>query len=121
MTGRPDQRQGKRIRTVLTALIRPPAVPAAALLRVINLSHGGALCRSQAAIPLGATFHAEFVLDGPAADRQPRVLRAFCRVIWSAGRTGPSRPVQEIGLSFVEMADSDRAHLASLLSSVEAA
>ena len=121
MLGRTDRRGGRRIRARVTALIRPSRRKAPILLQVIDLGDGGAQCRTPVPLRLGATFHADFLVDGKWTRERPRVLRAYCRVVWTAVRIGPSRPIQEIGLSFVEMNSEGREALRRLLGEVEAA
>ena len=116
-----DRRRWTRLRTAMTALVRPSGSRRPLLLRVINLGPEGALCRTRVPFRLGATFHAEILLDGKAVRSRPRVLRAYCRVVWTAVRVGPARPVQEVGLRFLEMDEADRTRLVDLLRSPVAA
>jgi hypothetical protein len=121
MVGRQERRKGSRIRTLMTALVRPAHHRKPVLLRVVNLGPDGALCRSRVPLRLGAAFHAEFLFDGKCSFRRPRVIQVYCRVVWTAARIGPARPVQEIGLKFVGIGEDDRATLTSVLSSPAAA
>ena len=91
------------------------------ILRVIHLGEGGAFCRCRVPFRLGATFPAEFVIDGLVRGRRPGVFRAYCRVVWTAARIGPSRPLQEIGLSFLEISRSDQERIGALLTRLAAA
>ena len=121
MTGRLERRKWKRMRTAMTALVRRPRARGSVILRVGNLGPDGALCRTRVPFRLGATFHAEFLVDGNRATGRPRMLRAFCRVVWTAARVGPVRPIQEIGVCFLELDEDDRQLLDFLLTSSIAA
>jgi hypothetical protein len=119
MPGSIERRQGKRIRTRMTAVVRARRRPV--VLRVLNLAAGGAFCRCRVPFRLGATFPVEFLVDGLGPRHRPRTFRAYCRVVRTAVRLGPTRPLQEIGLSFLDLAPSDRDRLVALLSAAAAA
>ena len=102
-----ERRKGRRIRTAITALVRPQRRRKPVVLRVINLGPGGARCRASVGLRLGATLPVEFVLEGRGIGLQPRVLRTWCRVAWTACRLGPSRPIQEVGLTFLDLTEDD--------------
>lgn len=119
MAGRADRRHGGRQRVVLTALLRRSRRRVPVILGVVNLGPGGARCRTRVPLRRGARFPAEFLLDGTAG--QPKVIRVHCRVVWTKSRVGPTSPVQEIGVAFLDLQASDRALIASRLRSEVAA
>ena len=105
----------------MTALVRRGRQKNPAILRVVNLGHGGARCRTRTPFRLGATFQAEFFLEGKCVVGHPRVLKLYCRVVWTASKKGPSCEVQELGLAFPELQVGQRTLLDSLLRAAEAA
>ncbi len=121
MDGSFDRRHDPRNRVQLTALVRRGRRKNPVILRVANLGHGGARCRSTHPFRLGAAFHAEFFVEGKGADGPPRTLNAYCRVVWTAVLEGPTGSVQEMGLEFEELDSSQRRLLTALLQDVEAA
>ena len=116
-----ERRKARRTHTAITALVRPRRRRKPVVLRVINLGPGGARCRTSAGLRVGATMPVEFVLEGRGVGRHPHVLRTWCRVAWTACRLGPSRPVQEVGLTFLDLTEDDRRLLAFLLNATAAA
>lgn len=116
-----ERRTDTRGRVGLTALVRRARKRNPVLLRVVDLGPGGARCRTAVPFRLGATFPVEFLLDGKCVRGKPRVFPVYCRVTWTLSRLGPSGPVQEIGLAFLELKPSDRQVLAGLLRAGKAA
>jgi hypothetical protein len=121
MARRFDRRDETRSRVTLTALVRSGRRKNPVILRVANLGHGGARCRTRVPFRLGAAFHAEFVLEGKCVQAEPRVLELYCRVVWTSSVDGPSCQMQELGLEFPEMDPAQRRHLDSFLQAAEAA
>ena len=74
MSRRFERRGDARSRVVFTGLVRRGDKRSPALLRVVDLSPGGARCRTRTPLRLGATFHAEFFLEGKCAAGNPRVI-----------------------------------------------
>jgi hypothetical protein len=121
MDRRFERRQSTRGRVTLTALVRRGRRRNPSVLRVVNVGGGGARCRTRTPLRLGATFHADFFLEGKCVVGHPRVLRLYCRVVWTAARVGPSCPIQEVGLAFPELLPAERQILVSLQRAAEAA
>ena len=89
MARRFDRRDETRSRVVLTALVRRGRNRNPVIMRVVNLGHGGARCRTRVPFRLGAAFHGEFVLEGAAnligldqlndTEKLKRLFEAFTR------------------------------------------
>ena len=121
MEHRFDRREETRSRMNLTALVRRGRRKNPVIMRVVNISPGGARCRTRFPFRLGAAFHTEFVLEGKCAEGGPRVLPLYCRVVWTHSVEGPSCQMQELGLDFPEIDAAQRLLLDSLLQAAEAA
>ena len=121
MVRRFDRRDETRSRMTLTALVRRGQHKNPVIMRVVNMGHGGARCRTRFPFRLGAAFHTEFMLEGKCVEGEPRVLPLYCRVVWTHSVEGPSCQMQELGLEFPEMDAVQRRLLDSLLQAAAAA
>ncbi len=121
MIRRFDRREETRSRMSLTALVRRGRHNNPVIMRVVNIGHSGARCRTRFPFRLGAAFHTEFMLEGKCVEGEPRVLPLYCRVVWTHSLEGPSCQMQELGLEFPEMDAVQRRLLDSLLQAAEAA